>query len=148
MLLSIYLYTGYPYDSGTTRLDTVPGIPVAFCKYVDLNRIMFDEDLQMHIQLTVTWNQSKPSNISHDATASWSEEVSINGFKACVMVAGRHFFGIADKPGVHWIAYQVRLRNAARGALEGGVVTLKNWYTGSKCAFIMVKVSATTLNCF
>ena len=92
----------------------------------------------MHIQLTVTWKKSNRNNKTHDATASWSEEVSINGFKACVMVAGRHFHGIVDKPGVHWIAYQVGLTKHM--LIEGGVVNLATWYTGSRCHYISVKV--------
>ena len=88
----------------------------------------------MHIQLTTSWNQSSLSNITHDASASWSEQVTVNGFKACVLIAGRHFFYHVDTaPSVHWMAYQ-------NIPMEMGVVNMATWYTGSRCVWISPKV--------
>ena len=93
---------------------------------------MFNSNEQMHVLLTVVWQRSD-SNV-HDATASWSEQVSVNGFKACVMVAGRHFTNdIGKRPNLYWVAYQVAVIKNAEPRLQGGVVDLPTWYTGSRC---------------
>merc|ERR1719318_1603330 len=122
----------YPYDSGFVTLEDVPGVPVAFCKQVSLNPSMFNSNEQMHVLLTVVWQRNNMD--VHDATASWSEQVSVNGFKACVMVAGRHFTNdIGKRPNLYWVAYQVAVIKNAEPRLQGGVVDLPTWYTGSRC---------------
>lgn len=44
---------------------------------------------------------------THDATASWVEDVTPNSFKACVMEAGRSTK--AQAPHINWFAYQGKL---------------------------------------
>ena len=91
----------------------------------------------MHIQLTVTWNQDSASNVTHDASSSWSEDVTSSGFKACVLVAGRHFtYNFDKKPSVFWMAYQRGVTQLGYRAVEVGVVNMTVWYTGSRCQFI------------
>ena len=98
----------------------------------------------MQVLLTVTWNQTEANENPHEASASWSEDVSVNGFKACVLVAGRHFFENMDPPSVHWVAYQSEVANTTDD-LEVGTVNMKTWYTGSRCHFIKLKVCIYTV---
>ena len=79
------------------------------------------------MQVSVSHVNDSKSQV-HDAAASWVENVSENGFKFCVMESGRSEgppHGIAT---VEWIAYQ--------GAPEGGtsgVISIPEWWTGTKC---------------
>lgn len=46
---------------------------------------------------------------THDASASWVEDVTPNSFKACVMEAGRE---VKSKgPYINWLAYQGDVEN-------------------------------------
>ena len=132
------LLSEYPYATGKIKLKVVPSVPVVFCEDVILNKYMFYKYAKMHILLTVTWE--KPFNESiHDATASWSENVRRDGFTACALVAGRHFFGLADTPSVHWVAYQAGVESMKYG-MESGVIVMDTWYTGARCQEIKMKV--------
>ena len=42
-----------------------------------------------------------------EASATWSEDVTINGFKACIMVANRHLHSeFENLPSIHWTVFQ------------------------------------------
>ena len=115
-------------------MDSVDGVPVAFCKYIVLNRNNFHPSKQLHVQLTVSWNARHNTNKTNDATAVWSEEVTKDGFKGCVMVAGRHYFGgFVTKPSIHWLVYQEEFIKGDNTYLEGGILDMKTWYTGGRC---------------
>ena len=133
-----FSFTEYPYASGKVKLKVVPAVPVVFCADVTLNKNLFHQHSPMHILLTVTWDQSY-NQTTHDATASWSENVSRKGFKVCALVAGRHFFGLPDSPSVYWVAYQLGVASGTDG-MEAGVVTMDTWYTGARCQQIKLKV--------
>lgn len=60
-----------------TQLDNVPGIPTVFCKQIILNPINFNQAANISVQLTVSWGTSDTDNITHDATASWIEALSV-----------------------------------------------------------------------
>lgn len=132
-------YTGhckqFPYQAGEVKLAPVSGLKTAFCKSVILDHTVFGVYEKVNVLLTVNW---KNQSIVNDASASWSEDVTTSGFKACVMVAGRHFFDNLDAPSVHWVAYQ-RGVMPIDGGLEVGTVNMKTWYTGSRCQFIKFK---------
>jgi len=127
-----------PYDSGTTKLDKIAGVNVAFCKKIPLNELMFHANLPMHVQLTVNWNtmQKFKSNPVHEASASWTEDVTVKGFRACVMVAGRHFFEQYPEPSVNWVAYQTPYHANMGDQVLGGMVDMPTWYTGSRCVTV------------
>ncbi|XP_057295079.1 uncharacterized protein LOC130623591 isoform X2 [Hydractinia symbiolongicarpus] len=133
----------FPYQAGVTQLDVVPNAPAVFCKYIHLNPNNFHPTSQISVQLSVSWKQNSSINSSHDATASWSENISNKGFKACVMVAGRHFFDSFDhNPSIHWTAYQDGL---AGPDIELGVINMTTWHTGSRCmSFRLKKYSSNT----
>ena len=74
----------------------------------------------------------------NDASAVWSENVTVNGFNACVLVAGRHFFDSLYPPNVNWVAFQKGV--IIPDLLNGGIIELPTWETGSQCAFISLNV--------
>ena len=75
------------------------------------------------------------------ASAVWSENVTSAGFRACALIAGRHFFNDYPSPSLNWLAYQITHRsNDAGRKVDEGVVMLKTWYTGSLCHYIKPKV--------
>ena len=88
------------------------------------------------VQLSVSWPQPMTNstiNPTHDATSVWSEELTTRGFKACVLVAGRHFIGkLEQKPLVHWFVYQKGFF-IENGVMLGTTFNLSTWYTGSQC---------------
>ena len=119
----------FPYQAGSVLLQPIPNVPVAFCKYVHLNSKRFEPDFPMHIQLTITWK----NQTFKEGAAAWSENVTTFGFYACVLVAGRHFFGGVPKPTVFWLAYQRGLIVSSEGQLMGGSIDIPTWSSGSKC---------------
>ena len=111
-------------------LQPIPNIPVAFCKYVHLNYKLFEPDFPIHVQLTVSWQRNQTFK---EGSAAWSENVTTSGFTACVLVAGRHFFGGVPTPSVFWMAYQKGLMVSSKGQLMGGSIDIPSWYSGSRC---------------
>ena len=111
------------------NLEAIPNVPVAFCKYVHLNSKRFEPDFPMHVQLTTTWK----NQAIHEGSAVWSENVTTSGFSACVLVAGRHFFGGVPTPTVFWMAYQRGLIVSSNGQLVGGAIVMPTWSSGSRC---------------
>ena len=111
------------------HLEAIPNVPVAFCKYVYLNSKRFESDFPVHVQLTTTWK----NQTFQEGSAVWSENVTTIGFSACVLVAGRHFFGGVPTPTVFWMAYQKGLMSSSNGQLIGGAIALPTWFSGSRC---------------
>ena len=111
------------------NLEAIPNVPVAFCKYVHLNSKRFEPDFPMHVQLTVSWNNKD----FKEGSAVWSENVTTSGFSACVLVAGRHFFGGVPTPTVFWMAYQRGLMTSSNERLVGGIIVMPTWSSGSRC---------------
>ena len=111
-------------------LQRIPNIPVAFCKYVHLNYKLFEPDFPIQVQLTVFWQRNQTFK---EGSAAWSENVTASGFTACVLVAGRHFFGGVPTPSVFWMAYQKGLMVSSKGQLMGGSIDMPSWYSGSRC---------------
>ena len=110
-------------------MEAIPNVPVAFCKYVHLNSKRFEPAFPMHVQLTVSWNNKD----FKEGSAVWSENVTTSGFSACVLVAGRHFFGGVPTPTVFWMAYQRGLMTSSNERLVGGVIVMPTWSSGSRC---------------
>lgn len=130
------------FDSGVVQLEPMPKIPTVFCRFVKLNLGMFDASVPIGIQLTPSWEATVGDwNGLHEASATWSEKISPNGFKACAMVAGHHFAANSyPVPKVHWIAYQIFGSDCHQSEnMQSGSVHLPIWYTGSKCSELMLR---------
>ena len=122
-------FLAFPYQAGSVHLGAIQNVLVAFCKYVHLNSKRFEPDIPMHVQLTTTWK----NQTFQEGSAVWSENVTTSGFSACVLVAGRHFFGGVPTPTVFWMAYQRGLLTSSNGQLIGGAIVMPTWSSGSRC---------------
>ena len=125
-------------EKGEAKLDNLPGISAVFCKHISLNAQLYDPSSPISILLTVTWDNYTNAH-PHDAVAPWSEDVSARGFKACVMIAGRHFNQKLDSPFVYWVSTQNSVMFGSKNS-EDGTIHMKTWYTGSRCQSIPIKV--------
>ena len=87
----------------------------------------------------MSWDEPRPfiNGTANEATASWSEDVTAHGFKACTLVAGRHL--VSDfkvRPTIHWVAVQDEFfqNKESRGkSIHTGSVIMDTWYTGTQC---------------
>jgi len=77
-----------------------------YCAVVSTGNRIWYPDAKLNVQISVNWmNSISGSGLStHDATASWVEDVTPNSFKACVMEAGREVK--SQGPFINWFAYQ------------------------------------------
>ncbi|KAK3735154.1 hypothetical protein QZH41_007657 [Actinostola sp. cb2023] len=122
------LYPGFPLDKGRQYLSHVSSFAESHCEVVSLKPYTFYPDKPVHVQLTVNYiNTSLPAKV-HDATVTWTEQVSADNFTACITKTGRDDKQTNDITSVDWIAYQ--------GAPNGGVTgkeRFTQWWTGTKC---------------
>ncbi|XP_065664018.1 uncharacterized protein LOC100210520 isoform X3 [Hydra vulgaris] len=125
----------FPYLTGMVKLDPVPGAPGAFCKNVALVPNFFYKLYPLQVILTVSWESDIKRKTIHDASTVWSENVTVNSFRACVLVAGRHFFDNLPSPNVYWGVLQKRLFTS--DLIEGGIINLPTWETGSQCVSLL-----------
>jgi len=128
----------FPYQTGETKLERVAGVDTAFCKEVQLDGKATFSDVPkdpVKVLLSVVWNNRTEE--PHDASAAWAEQLTRFSFKACVMVAGRHFLEnrINSPPSVQWVAYQDGITGSTEN-LEVGSFKMKTWYSGSRCQSI------------
>ena len=112
-------------------------MPGVFCQYIDLHSENFipTEISPLKVLLSVSWDQNNFTN-ANEASATWSEDVSKNGFKACVLVAGRHLNSDFKKlPSVHWSVFQKQMFDSV-SSIKVGSTTLDTWYTGTQCKVV------------
>ena len=148
MFIFCFLFLVKPLQSGSSMLDATAAMPGLFCKYIDLRSENFIpiQWSSLKVFLTVSWGQENFTE-PNEASASWSENVSVNGFKACVVVAGRHLNSdFKFLPSVHWVVLQDEfLKNREPIAL--GTTVLDTWYTGTQCKNIHFNhIQNTSLN--
>ena len=127
-------------QSGHTELVAVSEMPGVFCQYIHLDPSNFipTSISPMKVFLSVLWNKTKYNSTIIEASASWSENVTAHGFKACVLVAGRHLNSeFKVLPSIHWTALNFHEGNG-NNFLESGIVKLPTWYTGTLCQTINV----------
>ena len=112
-------------------------MPGVFCKYINLQSENFlsIQSSSLKVLLSVSWDQNKFTN-PNAASATWSENVSKDGFKACVLVAGRHVNSdFKPTPSVHWIVFQKKIFDKVPN-IKTGTTTLDTWYTGTQCKIV------------
>ena len=129
-------------QSGQTELDEDEKMPGVFCKYIHLNPSNFlpTSISQMKVLLSVPWNKTMYNSTIIEASASWSENVTSHGFKACVLVAGRHLNSeFKVLPSIHWIALNFHENYFDSSVNESGIARLPTWRTGTMCQSVLVK---------
>lgn len=125
--------TGFPLEKGRDFWQTRSQGDETACKQIKFARFSFYPDKQVHVHVTVNHINTTRKHLVHDATASWVESVSYQGFTACVTTAGRGEGMRATDTSFDWFAYQ--------GAPDGGVtdrVRLDEWWTGTSCKTIQL----------
>ncbi|XP_066922095.1 uncharacterized protein [Clytia hemisphaerica] len=97
----------HPLQSGNIQLEPISNKHGLFCKYINLRTINFINDTSSPLKVLLTSSLNQTSNNMKEASTAWSEDVTINGFKACIMVPGRHLHSEFDYPtSVHWTVFQ------------------------------------------
>ena len=125
-----------PYQSGRTHLEALPDMNGVFCKYIkiDSKRFLPTTLSSLKVLLTVSWNK-KSFDTPNDASASWSEDLTSKGFKACALVAGRKMNSQFNSfPVIHWTVFQEQV---FKNQMRGGSEKFKTWYTGTQCQTIV-----------
>ena len=96
----------------------------------------------LHVLLSVSWsgipttkNQTLSSTEPHKASAVWSEDVSHQGFRACVLVSGRVLHEDLQPPSVHWSVFRKEFFSGDEDEpnIRLGSVHLDTWSTGTQC---------------
>ena len=131
-----------PFQIGTAKLEMVPKNLNIFCKYINLNSSGFHTFSNVMVIVSVNWNVTwdSPTNEIHGATAAWTENVTREGFLACVRVTMNVMF-LSDIPLLEWLAFQINVRYRTGGVLDGGMYSLMAFTSGSRCTNISLPVS-------
>jgi len=131
-----------PIQAGQTQLEVIPETPGVFCKYIPIDGSNFLKSIELNplkVLLTVSWNGTESSE-PHNASTSWSQNITLHGFKACVLVSGSHANSdFQSPPTVHWVVFNFRDGFFKNSNIRSGVVKLDTWYTGSQCKTIVNK---------
>lgn len=114
-------------------------LPSVYCNYVSFPKYVFKPYSKVHVFLTVRWSNSSSSSpfapststSKNNAAASWSEDLTSEGFKGCVLVAGRNTQPM-NNVSLNWVAMQ-------KGSVDDhehqtvGAIEFGTWYTGTRC---------------
>ena len=106
-------------------------------EYTPINAANFLQPLSsnpLKVLLSVSWNGTE-SHVPHDASTNWSQNITIEGFRACVLVAGRHAHSdFKSAPTVHWAVFNFRdgFFNKSEN-VRNGIFKFDTWYSGSLC---------------
>lgn len=111
------------------RLDTSD----VQCRSAVLKNNTFNNYRRVHVQTTINYfNETinKTGSFVHDAAVTWAEQISVGGFSACVLKAGRLERKTPDK-GLTFIDY-IAYQGAPEGAVSGEE-SLVSWLDGTHC---------------
>ena len=145
LLMTFFLWISddQPVQFGTEELDFVHYF--VYCKNISLNSTSFHDFSPILVIHSVDWNQTMigmdTQNI-HGASTSWTANVSMTGFTACVR-ANYHpslLPPTSAKPTLNWLAYQENVQYRTDGALYGGTKILDSFASGSVCTNVSIKV--------
>lgn len=121
-------------QSGLMSLEAISNYPGLFCKYINLESKNFISRTPNGIKILLTASLDQVGKSLHDASAVWSENVSTEGFKACILIARRRFASNfkGKSPNVHWQAFQEEFFYSTLDIQVGSIV-MDTWYTGTQC---------------
>ena len=128
---TLYLYIDpldSPMLSGHAQLKRDAELPDVYCNYVEFPKHAYVPSKSIHVFLTMAWGKYHGNQTMNDAAASWSEDVTSSGFRACTVVAGRHSLSYNKNVSVYWVAVQKDTPEQKVGTIHFGT-----WYTGSRC---------------
>ena len=131
-----------PFQMGTTKLEMVPKNLGIFCKYINLTSSGFHTFSNVMVIVSVNWNVTWDSSTNdiHGASAAWTENVTREGFMACVRVTINVVF-LSDVPLLDWLAFQINLKYRTGGVMDGGMYSMTSFTSGSYCTNVSIPVS-------
>ena len=103
-----------------------------FCKTIQLSPSTFlpAQNSSYKILISTSWSSTSQRS---EASASWSENIKEDSFRACTLVAGRHPLNYFQSPPiVKWMVFQSQFFRDDKD-IQSGSTTLATWYTGSQC---------------
>jgi len=120
-------------------LEVIPETPGVFCKYIPIDGSNFLKSIELNplkVLLTVSWNGTESSE-PYNASTSWSQNITLHGFKACVLVSGSHANSdFKSLPTAHWMVFNFRENYFRNTNVKSGISKLDTWYRGSQCKTI------------
>ncbi|XP_078374649.1 uncharacterized protein LOC144658168 [Oculina patagonica] len=99
------------------------------CRSAVFKNNTFNDFRRVHVQTTINYFNETGSFV-HDAAVTWAEKISVGGFSACVLKAGRLDRKTPDK-GLTFIDY-IAYQGAPEGAVSGEE-SLVSWWDGTHC---------------
>ena len=132
--ISLVFILAQPFQVGRSTLQGELNMPGVFCKTIQLqpSNFLSTTTSPILIFLSASWPSSRDGNGNSisEASASWSEDVRTDSFKACTLVAGRHNNNYFQLPPImHWMVFQREFFDMN----QSGSVNLNTWRTGSQC---------------
>ena len=128
-----------PIQSGRTKLPSLVTIKLlsgVFCEYINLQSENFIpiQSSPLKILMSVSWDQ-KSFVDKNNVSSAWSEDVTRNGFKACVLVVEYLKTNFKSKPTIHWSVFQKQMFDKVKN-INIGSTTFDTWYNGTQCKVV------------
>ena len=117
--------------SGRVNLYQNSEISSVFCNQVNFPQYVFKPMSKVHVFLTFSWGDNNNKTVKGPA-ATWSEDLTSEGFTACALISGRILIGDRKNVSIYWTAMQKGSVEEHEGQTIGSV-EFGTWYTGSRC---------------
>ena len=133
-IINVY-FTGHQLQVGSKQLNHVSGRGFTYCNYIPLNASAFHGFSDVMVVHSVHWGQTMtsldPTNI-HGSSTSWTANVTADGFNACIRAVPGDVT-ISSPPWLDYFAFQVNLRFQTNDMLDGGMIDVGDFTSGSTC---------------
>ena len=118
----------------------VTALSTAFCKFIPYTNVDFHSFSSKLVAVDLKW----PGNASytHKGAAAYVESKNDTGFTGCVVVAGRMYNpAVLGFPHLQYTVYQINVWFRTKHMVEGGMVEVPTWGSGSRCVKSHIRVS-------
>uniref|UniRef100_A0A7M5XJW8 EGF-like domain-containing protein n=2 Tax=Clytia hemisphaerica TaxID=252671 RepID=A0A7M5XJW8_9CNID len=120
----------YTFGHGSAQLGPITDKDCdgLYCQTISTGNRIWYQHAHINVQISVNWANKIDGDdqSTHDASASWIENITPNQFTACVMEAGR--FTKSTPPSISWFAYQGKVDKVMTQKIEVG-----DWQSGTHC---------------
>ena len=117
----------------------------AFCKHIPYSgSVNFHSFSPILVTVDLKW----PGNASHThkGAAAYVASKNTTGFTGCVVVAGRIYSAVLlGHPHLQYTIYQINVYFRTKHMVEGGMVRVPTWGSGSRCVKSKIRVSCSWL---
>ena len=137
-------------------MGSVLNRPGLFCQYIQIDRALSNifqaTSSRLNVLLSVESSSTNKTTDLHKDYSVWSEKVSNQGFRACVLVTNSslHEDHLLKPPSVHWSVFPKELFSPKDDgpAIKVGVKHFDTWTTDTQCETIFnmstTRISFTT----